>query len=121
MKILVLCNQGNVRSACLAREIKDLNGALHSTDKEIIKKWIKNEAIAIGAHANSEETIQYFCNWADLVIDLSDNDKRIQQMLQEYSENKYIRFDIGGDRWGNPFHPELRKMCQEIMHELKIK
>lgn len=119
MKVLTICNHGNVRSACLAREIKDLNGACTSTDLDYLENtFVKYQAVAIGAHCNKIETIKHFVEWADLVVDLSDNDSKVQLRLQDVAKEKYRRFDIGGDRWGNSFHPELREICQTIRREL---
>jgi len=118
MKILCICNHGNVRSACLAREIKDLNGPCISSDREYIKEWIKNESIAIGVHSCNEETIKYFIDWADKVIDLSCEDVNNQDLIKKCAGDKYLRHDIGGDRWGNPFHPELRLITQKFRNEI---
>ena len=121
-KFLVLCNHGNVRSACMAREIKDLNGPCRPENAETFLKyvegWVKNEAIAIGLHANTPETIAYFCKWADKVIDMSDDIPVMQKFLNEIARVKYVRFDVGPDRWNNPFHPELRSLCQSFITDI---
>ncbi|MEK6881919.1 MAG: hypothetical protein AABY22_20035 [Nanoarchaeota archaeon] len=125
MKILCLCNHGNVRSACLAREIKDLNGACQPLNEQTFIDYIQNfakyQSIAIGAHANSKETIKILCDWADKVVDLSDNIPTIQNFLVQLAGSKYERFDIGGDRWGNPFADELRNICQQKIKEWGFK
>lgn len=119
MKILCVCNHGNVRSAGLARAIKDLNGACKSTELDYLhNEFIQHEAIAIGAHCSRIETISHLSEWADLVIDLSDNDEKVQLRLQEIAGKKYRRFDIGYDIWGNPFHPNLREIAQKIVKEI---
>jgi len=115
MKVLCICNHGNVRSACLAREIKDMQGACVSSDREYLEKtWIKNESIAIGVHSSTKESLKYFIEWADLVIDLSCEDKNNQELITKLSGSKYKRLYIGGDKWGNPFHPELRTILQGL-------
>ena len=114
MKILCICNHGNVRSACLAREIKDVNVGYPPN-------LFKYESVAIGAHNNSFNTIKIFCDWADKVIDLSDNIDIVQNNLKLLAGNKYERFDIGNDRWGNPFASDLRLLCQNKIKEWDFK
>ncbi|MDO8622683.1 MAG: hypothetical protein Q7R52_00380 [archaeon] len=122
MKILCICNHGNVRSAALARAIKDLNGQCISTDLDYLEdQFIQHEAIAIGAHCSKIETIANLSDWADLVIDLSDNDEQVQIRLQEIAKKKYRRFDIGNDIWGNPFHSQLREIVGNILQQLNVK
>ena len=121
MKILCVCNHGNVRSAGMARELKDKG----------------HEAIAIGICPDltsignpwkgfSEETFNMMCNWADLIIDLSDIDSKSMNedpgmyIRLKLFVNKTMRFYIGGDKWGNPFHPDLRTRLQLIIKELNL-
>ena len=118
---LCICSHGNVRSACLAREIKDINGPCIKTDEIYQKEFIKHQAVAIGAHCNHIDTITHFASWADFVIDLSDNNQEVQERLYNIAKEKYVRIDIGGDRWANPFHPELRGICQDIIRQMKEK
>jgi len=109
MKFLCLCNHGNVRSACMARELKDLG----------------HEAIAIGITPSipnnpwegfSNETIQLLYKWADIVLDFSDNAGGRESILKKHK--KYKKFHIGIDKWHNPFHPELRSIMQTIIQSL---
>ena len=95
-KILCICNGGNVRSAALARHIRDLNGIF--ADFKSDSSAIKYEAVAIGKSYMTPESMKYFKKWADLIIDLSDDG--------EYS--------IGKDIWCNPTHPELIKKIEEL-------
>ena len=112
IKFLCLCNGGNVRSAALARYIKDLNGIYVKFSESTIP--IKYESISMGAHCSTIESLRYMIGWADRVIDLSDNDEEIQKLLQYLSGNKYIRVNIGGDVWGNSAHPNLLKKMEEV-------
>lgn len=118
MNFLFLCNHGNVRSAAHARAVKDLNGSCRGTDEEYLKEYIKHEAIAIGAHCMSIDTIKLLSVWADVVVDLSDNDERVQMRLKKIAGLKYERIDIGVDRWHDPFAPELRNMANKNVKRL---
>ena len=116
-KILCMCNHGNVRSAGMARLIKALNGACIGFDEEYLKDYIRNEAIAIGAHCSSKETLKTMIDWADIIVDLSDEGSVIR--FKEFiKEKKYIRFDVGGDVWGNPMHPDLSKKLNKKIGEI---
>ena len=101
MRYLCCCNHGNVRSACLARELKDKG----------------HEAIAIGLMPRTGEfnqsTIDMLCKWADKIIDMSDG---YGARLSE--QHKVTRLNIGEDVWGNPFHPALREIIRVRMENL---
>ena len=102
MRYLCCCNHGNVRSACLARELKDKG----------------HEAIAIGLMPRVSEnrdrsTIDMLCLWADKIIDMSDG---YGTRLSE--QHKVTRLNIGEDVWGNPFHPALREIIRARMENL---
>ena len=116
MKFLCLCNHGNVRSVALRTLIWRTNGdKLTGTTPELIKNFVKNEAIAMGAHSTTRETLEMLINWADKVIDLSDNDEQINPLLEELSGDKYIRYDIGPDIWGYSLHPDLQNKLKPLM------
>lgn len=116
-KVLCICNHGNVRSASMKYVFWRLNGPCGGTDEEYLKEYIKYESIAVGAHCTSDETIKMLIDWADIVIDLSDNDKNIQPKLMEMAKEKYYREDIGGDIWHNPFHEDLVKITKKIRNK----
>jgi len=118
MKILCICNHGNVRSDSLRHAIWTLNGKCYGTSEEYLKEYIKYEAIAIGAHCSSDGTLELLINWADKVIDLSDNDERIQNKIKGFAKEKYIRKDIGEDIWGNPLNEELQRITLSIAKEI---
>ena len=56
MKILCICEGGNVRSVSLAQHLKEIG----------------HEAIAVGDKYTSNETYALLFKWADKVIDLRD-------------------------------------------------
>jgi len=103
MKILCVCNFGNVRSVALKNSFRMLN-----------KKEIKYDALNVGLLCTSEETLKYLINWADLVIDLADNNLVERKFLRIISGVKYKREDIGGDRWSNAFDEELKEIVRNI-------
>ncbi len=106
MKILCVCNYGNVRSVALKNSFRMLN-----------KREIKYDALNVGLLCTSEETLKYLINWADLVLDLADDNLRERETLIEFSGLKYKRYDIGGDNWHNPFEPELKEIVKKIRDE----
>ena len=103
MKVLCVCNHGNVRSVALARAIKD--------QTEIYTFPIKNEAIAVGAEYISPKTMKLLRDWADKIVWMSD---------KVFPPNDVIdyRVRVGVDRWHNPFHPELQEIMKEIAKEV---
>lgn len=118
MKVLCMCNHGNVRSAALKYLIWRLNGMTVDTRQETIDKKTKYEAIAVGAHSSTLETKKYFINWADKVVDLSDEDNNMQPLLKELAGDKYIRFYIGLDIWGNSMNQELHSKLFKLTEDL---
>ena len=119
MRILCICNHGNVRSSCMVRELKDLG-------HESIAIGISHNPLNSESNLFSEETVDYFIEWADLVFDFSDinsitmnDDPGICDRLKNKSK-EIKRYYVGGDRWGNPFHPELRSIMQSIIKKENI-
>ena len=94
-KILTMCAGGNVRSVGL---------------KYLLKYKYGHEALACGQDANSAETIDLLCNWADYII-VVDNEyiKFIPEKhrINDKGEQKMFCYNIGVDRFGYAFHPEL--------------
>lgn len=101
MKILVLCNHGNVRSVALAY---------------LIKTIYKHEAIAVGISETSKETQEMLFNWADKIITLYTNPKF--KVLPPFS--KMHKLDVGEDVWHNPFAQELQHKLLKHIKELEL-
>ena len=99
MKILTMCAGGNVRSVGL---------------KYLLKYKYGHEALACGQDANSPETIEMLCSWADHIIAVTQD---YIKFIPEKYHNKLHVYDIGVDRFGYAFHPELlggfNKMIEE--------
>ncbi len=89
MKILTMCAGGNVRSVGL---------------KYLLKYKYGHESLACGQDSNSAETIEMLCNWADYIIVVTNEYRKFSP---EKDHNKMFCYDIGVDRFGYAFHPEL--------------
>ena len=108
MRILCVCNFGNVRSVALKNSFRMLN-----------RKEIKYDVLNVGLLCTSKETIKYLVDWADWVIDLANNDLKERRFLIDISKNKYKREDIGGDRWLSAFDEELKEITKNIRNLYK--
>lgn len=117
MKILCICNHGNNRSGGMASIIRSSNGPCIDVTEEYQKEYIKIEAIAVGAHGHSKETLEFLDTWANVVIDMSDNIPIVQERLKKIFGDKYKRFDIGFDMFGSNAHPELLNKCKKWFEE----
>ncbi len=106
MKVLTVCNHGNVRSVSLAWAIK------HRSTPNVYQ----HEAIAIGAEYTSRPTLDLLINWADVVVWLSEN---VSAPESDKVAN-YVK-KVGADRWFNPFHPELVQLMNELANEVLLK
>lgn len=103
MKFLCVCDYGQVRSVALAR-------LLQMND---------HEAIPVGVCTLNETSFNYFAHWADKIVDLTTQGFHwIDQYLFPL-KSKYVRLDIGIDRWGNPFNEELEKILEEKIKEMQ--
>src|ERR1039458_813788 len=97
-KVLTICGYGNVRSVCLARQLKD---------------WYDQEALASGLVANSPETLLMLFDWADIIL-VTDTSLVIQNYVpNDVAPEKFHDFNVGKDVWGEPGHPELVKIMTE--------
>jgi predicted xylose isomerase-like sugar epimerase len=88
-KFLCVCQGGNNRSAALARILRDEFG---------------QEAVPIGHLRVSQNSLSYFCAWADYVIAMT---REIADCIRACTANKLRIVDVGEDRWVTPYHPEL--------------
>ena len=120
MKVLCICNHGNNRSAALARCFKDLDGPCLGTGEDYLKIYAKYEAIAVGAHHHSPETLQLLINWADVVFDASDEPtKKHKVALQAGNKYNDIYPIIGYDSYGTPLSEDLLIKCRAIVEKFK--
>ena len=112
MKILVVCQRGNVRSVTVATLLKDYAGL--------------NDVIAIGAQTSSLETLLYMTKWADLIINAGQEDLRDyfqfpiltrDDIHRDDIEDKWVYLGIEVDRWQKSMHPELMRIVLDALHQ----
>lgn len=78
MKILCVCNEGNVRSVAMA----------------YVLKYQGHDAIAIGIYRISPESLKVFCDWADKVYLAEPYDNEL------IPDDKRVLTELGPDVWG---------------------
>lgn len=92
-----MCAGANVRSVAL---------------KYLLKYKYGHESLACGQDANSAETIDMLCNWADYVIVVTDE---YAKFVPEKYKSKLFCYEIGEDRFGYAFHPELLSKADRLI------
>ena len=103
MKILCICAEGNSRSV---------------GTRFILNQLGNFDVLACGINRNKPETVNILCEWADKIL-LAE-----KIMIYQLPDNKEIRdkvikeFEIGGDRWANPLHPDLHKFVREALKKV---
>lgn len=96
-KIVTLCRGGQVRSVGL---------------KYILHYKYGHDVIACGWESNSEETRNMLYKWADYIIIMQPQFEQYvpeKYKQQDSGARKLICYDVGEDRYGYAFHPELQK------------
>lgn len=96
MKVLCLCAGGNVRSVTMAHILKERG----------------HDALAASLSFNAPETLRLLCAWAEKVIIVGE--ATLRSGLPGECQPKTVLHDVGPDRWGVPFHPELRSLCEQF-------
>ena len=109
MKVLCICEHGNVRSVALAYLIKTIYG---------------HEAIAVGVKNISAHTDLMLTEWADKIIYLDGNieiDKghKVKDVITHPNE-KTIILDVGEDIWHDPFHHNLQHKLLKKLKSLEL-
>lgn len=99
MKILVLCNHGNVRSVGLAYLIKTIYG---------------HDVLSAGVEENSENTLEMLMRWADKIICLTKESLNHASPTVFFEKSAFI--NVGKDVWHDPFHHNLQ---HKLLKELK--
>jgi hypothetical protein len=100
-KFLCICQGGTVRSSALAWLLK-YNGG--------------QDALAASAEKNSAATLRLLWKWADYVVFMSP--EILQYMPPAVLKGKrYAIVDVGADRYGSPFHPELMGQLAPVVAE----
>jgi predicted protein tyrosine phosphatase len=98
-KVLTMCAGGCVRSVAL---------------KYLLKYKYGHESLACGQDANSAETIELLCKWADYIVVMTEDYKKF---VPDAYKSKLLCYDVGVDRFGYAFHPELMGLCDKMIIE----
>ena len=102
MKILCICQGGNVRSVCLKHTLNDMG----------------HDALAVGYGENSRETISALVAWADkIVLLIPVFHDAISEAIATHGGKPVVYYNVGEDVWGNPFHPELKAKIRTMVKE----
>lgn len=105
MKVLCVCNHGNVRSVGLAYLIKTVYKGEH-------------DVLTAGVEENSPETLKMLWEWADGVVYLTPEAK--QYFLTVDAGTKSVFIDVGDDTWHNPFDQRLQHRLLKHLKELDL-
>ena len=103
-RIVTMCQGGHVRSVAL---------------KYLLRYGGPNlDVLACGWESNTEQTRRMLFEWADTIIILQS--KFEQHVPSEFHDNsdgsrRLFCYDVGEDRFGNPFHPELQEGLKHMI------
>lgn len=97
MKYLCICQYGHSRSVALAR-------LLHGMGQG---------AVAIGWSTNGG-AITPLCEWADRILIV---DGHALAHVPINHRHKAVDFQVGPDRWVDPYHPELAQIFERLVAE----
>lgn len=95
MKWLCLCQYGHSRSVALARR-------LHHRGIPAVAAGVGTGGDAIAALAE----------WADTIAVL---EPHFAASVPAQHRHKVVVFNVGRDRWSNPYHPELLGILEEML------
>ncbi len=103
MKVVTMCQGGHVRSVGL---------------KYILRYKLGHDVIACGWEGNTEDTRRMLFAWADAIVIMQA--AFISHVPQEFHDHadgrrRLFCYDVGEDRFGNPFHPDLQSMLQDMV------
>jgi len=104
-KVLTMCAGGHVRSVGM---------------RYLLTYKYGHEALDCGQDANSAESIDMLCNWADYVVVMTpEYAKFIPEKYhnKENGERKLFCYDVGDDVFGYAFHPALQEMLVEMIEK----
>lgn len=120
MKILTICRGGQVRSVALKYLLHYSNYGQH-------------DVLACGVESNTQETREMLYEWADIIIVMT---PEFAKFVPEKYHTKWVLtpnstrgykdgaeerrlycFNVGEDRFMNPFHPELQAMLKHMIEK----
>jgi hypothetical protein len=99
LRFLCICQYGHSRSVALARVLHGMG----------------YEAIPIG-YGTSPSSIDPLGEWADMIL-IVDRGAWFLVNSATQLKNKSHDFDVGPDRWVNPYHPELQTIFEAMVKE----
>lgn len=99
MRVTTLCQGGHVRSVAA---------------KYLLTYKYGHEVLACGWESNTPETRKMLFEWCDVIVIMQ---AHFKQYIPEEFWNKTICYDVGPDRFMNPFHPELGKGLIQMIEQ----
>lgn len=99
MKVLCLCQKGNMRSVALAFLLKKEHGV---------------DALAMGLQTSSPETQRMLFEWCDWMILTS---RRYLDLIPEPYRPKLKVWHVGTDRWFTGYAPDLVQQFQDFLQD----
>lgn len=99
MRILTICQGGHVRSVAA---------------KYLLRYKYGHDVIACGWEGNTDETRDMLCQWAEYIVIMQGEFKKY---IDPMYHGKLFAYDVGRDRFGNPFHPELQAMIDGMIRK----
>ncbi len=96
-KVLTICAGGMVRSAAL---------------KYLLHYKYGHESLCCGQDANDFETRNMLYKWADYIIPVTQDYAKFVPV--EYTDKMFV-YEVGEDRFGYAFHPELLSLCDNLI------
>lgn len=103
MNYLCICHYGHSRSVAMVR-------ALHG---------LGHEAVACGV-GTSPSALELLAQWADGGIILAES--AMGSMIPNHTmyEHKFLHWNVGPDKWSNPYHPELAALAMDFLTRMRI-
>ena|SRR6266849_8400722 len=106
MKILTVCERGNIRSVAAGYLLKD------------IRKPMGYDVLACGIKTATPETFKMLAKWADKILVVAD--EAVYNLMPERFKDKTIHCNIGKDVWGNPIDANLLKIVTKELDALDL-
>ena len=102
-RIVTMCQGGHVRSVAL---------------KYLLRyKFGGHDVIACGYEGNTDETRSMVFGWADVIVIMQSKFEKYVpvEFHEKDGKRRLFCYDVGEDRFMNPFHPELQSMLSAMI------
>jgi predicted protein tyrosine phosphatase len=101
-KVVTMCQGGQVRSVGM---------------KFLLSYKYGHDVIPCGWESNTLETREMLFKWADYIVIMQSNmEKYVPECYHNDGDRRKLYcFDVGEDRFGSAFHPELQKMLDSMI------